>query len=75
MTRPTIKLLITQDLGYCCEYFFFSCFRQTAVIADRLGVTPRAVKYHKAAVRDGKSTCCGGPNCKMGSKRKPPAGG
>ncbi len=61
MTRPTVKKLIEEDLGYCCEWFFFQLYRRTAVVADRLGVTTRAVKYHKAACRNGK--CSGKPNC------------
>lgn len=46
--RPTIHDMITQDLGYCCEFWFFSYYRQTSLIAARLGVSPRAVRYHKA---------------------------
>lgn len=61
MTRPTIKILIETDLGYCCEWFFFSHFRQTALIADRLGVSTRAIKYHKEACRS--TTCPGSPGC------------
>jgi len=63
MTRPTIRLLVTQDLGYCCPWFFFTHFRQTGLIAARLGVSERAVRYAKEAVDDGRTTCEGCPNC------------
>lgn len=71
MTRPTIHSLIVDDLGYCCEFFFFSRYKQTAVIAARLGVTTRAVKYHKAAVRDGCEKCPGAANCMKAILKKP----
>jgi len=58
MTRPlphnnarpnTITSMITRDLGYCCEWYFFSRYHDTELIAARLGVTARAVRKHKAA--------------------------
>ena len=67
MTQITIVALITEPppsgLGYCCEWFFFSRFKRTALIAARLGVTPRAVCYHKEAWRAGECACEGKPNC------------
>lgn len=63
MTRPTVRLLVTQELGYCCEWFFFTRFRSTALIASRLGVTERAVRYAKARVDSGESTCLGCEGC------------
>lgn len=78
--RQTVKHLVTSPngLGYCCEWFFFTHFRQTQVIASRLGVTDRAVRLAKARVDDGESTCENGPrcmNCKVtraGTPRKMP---
>lgn len=46
--RQTIKLLVTEGLGYCCLWAFFRLFpsrRETSLIADRLGVSDRAVRY------------------------------
>lgn len=63
MTRPTVRILITQGLGYCCPWFFFQHFRQTGLIAARLGVTERAVRYAKARVDDGEGRCEGCPDC------------
>lgn len=63
MTRPTVRLLVTQDLGYCCEWFFFTHYRQTALIAARLGVTERAVRYAKARVDSGEVKCGGCDSC------------
>lgn len=63
-TRPnSVSYLITQGLGYCCEYAFFSRYKNTEMIAARLGVTPRAVNLHKAMVRDGKLLCEGASRC------------
>jgi hypothetical protein len=63
VTRPTVRLLVTQDLGYCCEWFFFTRFRNTALIAARLGVTERAVRYAKARVDNGQAKCEGCSKC------------
>ena len=63
MARLTVRILVTQDLGYCCPYFFFTHFRNTALLAARLGVTDRAVRYAKAAVDDGHSVCEGSASC------------
>ena len=58
----TVKALITapppSGLGYCCEWLFFQKFKRTGIIAERLGVTPRAVKYHKAEAKKGKCEGC-----------------
>ena len=48
MTRPTIRRMVTEDLQYCCLWFFFTRFRRTRVIADRLGVSPQAVRKCRA---------------------------
>ena len=49
MTRPTVERMVTEDLGYCCLWFFFSRFRQTGLIAARLGVSPQAIRQNKAS--------------------------
>jgi hypothetical protein len=59
----TIKSMIEEDLGYCCEFIFFSRYKQTAVIATRLGVTTRAIRMHKAALREGCLVCEGKEKC------------
>ena len=63
MSRLSIRQLITEDLGYCCPYYFFRLFRQTATIADRLGVSPSTVRLAKARVDDGQDCCEACPNC------------
>lgn len=62
-TRATVKSMIEEDLGYCCEFAFFSIHKRTALIAARLGVTTRAVQKHKAAKREGCLCCESKPNC------------
>lgn len=49
--RISIQSMITQDLGYCCEGLFFSLYPQTTLIALRLGVSERAVRYHRAQAK------------------------
>jgi len=70
MTRPTIKILIEQDLGYCCQWFFFNQFRRTALIAARLGVSDRAIRYSKAEVKKGCLKCENNPTCMREHARK-----
>lgn len=64
--RQTVELLICEGLGYCCEYAFFKLYRRTSLIADRLGVTPRAVRYHKAQFDNKELTCKGREKCLKG---------
>lgn len=69
MTRPpTIHSMITEDLGYCCEQQFFRLYKQTSLIAARLGVTTRAVKYHKSAALANPCQCEGAANCMKGKE-------
>lgn len=63
MPQVTVKQLIEGDLGYCCEYAFFTLYKRTTLIADRLGVSVRVVQLHKAAVREGCVACSSKPNC------------
>lgn len=58
--RLTIKKMVEEDLGYCCEWYFWWLYRQnryTPIIATRLGVSPQAVRRHKNAYRRGKLKC------------------
>lgn len=60
----TIRSLICEGgLGYCCPWFFFRRFGRTAVIADRLGVSDRAVRVAKARVAEGLDVCEHRENC------------
>lgn len=59
----TITSYITADLGYCCPWSFFKLYpggKWTALVADRLGVTPRAVRY----CRDSATRCTETAGCK-----------
>ena len=58
-----VSTLITDGLGYCCEWKFFSLFSNCETIADRLGVTARAVRKHKAAFQAGDLKCKDCKNC------------
>lgn len=56
----SLESLITTGLNYCCMHHFFHRFDKvsTTLIAARLGVTTRAVRYKRKAYRDGKLSPC-----------------
>lgn len=62
--RITLQSLLS-SLGYCCPRFFFQTFRRkpTWMIALRLGLDPRTIRYYRAAYRAGQLTCEGRPEC------------
>lgn len=77
----TIRSLICEDgLGYCCPWFFFKHFRRSSTVADRLGVTVRAIQIAKAKVDGGEWVCEKRASCLHaritleGSPRKRPPG-
>ena len=59
--RPTVKSTITQDLKYCCTWYFFKLYRRSSLVAERLGFTTRAVQKAKADANAGQ--CAGCENC------------
>jgi len=63
MARITLRSLVTQDLGYCCVWFFLTRFRKSRVVADRLGLDIRTVNYARARVKSGEEKCAGCEGC------------
>ena len=62
-TKEKIPGFITEDLGYCCLWAFFTRNKRTGMIALRLGVSDRAVRLYKARHKAGEFKCeCKG-NC------------
>lgn len=61
--RGLISRLITEELHYCCEFRFFSLYRQAGVIAARLGVSPQAVRARRRLFKAGEMKCEGCPTC------------
>ena len=61
--QPLFHHLITQGLGYCCEWFFFSRYGRTGLIAARLGVSKRLVQYARSRMKNGECSCEHSPNC------------
>ena len=59
--RITVKSLILNDLGYCCLWFFFSRYKGSARIAERLGVSARNVRALRASCEN--CTCEHAPKC------------
>lgn len=65
--------LVTSGLGYCCVNFFFSNVKaETLQIADRLGLTSRAVRIHKARWKAGEYPCRNCTTCFETLKKKGP---
>ena len=60
-----LSYLVTSGLGYCCEYFFFDCFKKvgTTLIATRLGCSPSTVSHHRKAFRLGQLECAKCEGC------------
>ena len=61
--RLTIRRMVEEDLGYCCLELFLAYFPATRLVAARLGVTTRAVKYQRAATRESCITCLQRASC------------
>ena len=59
----SVEYLVTEGLGYCCLYAFFSLYTETELIALRLGVTSRAIRYNKERFSEGEFSCCNGAKC------------
>jgi len=64
--RILFRDLVTQGLGYCCVWGFFKKHKRTGLIAARLGVTDRTVRYHKMAFKEGCLACEKKANCLKG---------
>lgn len=63
--RITIRRLICEDLHYCCPWAFFEHYKDkdTSLIAARLGVTPRAIRYQRADVEEKQLRCENRQSC------------
>lgn len=59
----SLPYLITEDMGYCCPYMFFSLYRRPAVIATRFGVSTWTVRFWRAKWKAGELQCCGKVAC------------
>lgn len=60
----TVVSYITRDLGYCCAWGFFQLYpgpKWTQLVADRLGVSTRAIRYCRNAAK----SCDGNNRCKQ----------
>jgi hypothetical protein len=60
--RLTFRRLVTDPtreggLGYCCPAMIFYITRNTRTIADRLGLSDRAIRYQKDAFEAGELKC------------------
>lgn len=61
--RITFKTLVVNGMGYCCTWAFFRVNQKVAHIAVRLGITVRAVYYHRCAFEAGTMRCENSARC------------
>lgn len=66
MAKRILFVHLIRDLNFCCEWAFFKVYRRTGAIAERLGVDPRTVRYHKMAFKQGDCACEKRENCLRG---------
>lgn len=63
-TRYTFRVAVCEGLGYCCEFAFFKYgSRQTGMIAARLDLTDRCIRYNKAKMDSKEFICHKLANC------------
>lgn len=62
--RITVDMLVN-DLGYCCAWVFFKVYNKTttSIIAARLGVTTRAIRYKRCDFGSSKMACPNQKDC------------
>lgn len=55
----SVEYLITEGLGYCCEWFFWALYAEHTAeqIALRLGVSADTVRRHRSWYGQGKFQC------------------
>ncbi len=55
--RSQFEKLVCDGMGYCCPYAFLRVNKQTGMIAQRLGMTPRTIRLWKARFKAKELTC------------------
>lgn len=58
-----MKDLALKGLGYCCLWAFFTVNKRTGMIATRLGVDSRTIRWQKAKFKAGEMECEKCSNC------------
>lgn len=59
----SVEYLVTEGLGYCCLYFFFSRFTRREDIQYRLGIAADTCKEYKKKMEAGELTCLHRESC------------
>lgn len=57
------ELTCQNGLGYCCPYAFLRVNKRTGMIAARLGLAARTIRWWKAKFRRGELVCEKQPDC------------
>jgi hypothetical protein len=70
VNRSQTEALICDGLGYCCAYAFFRVHKRTGMIAARLGVTDRTVRYWKSKFKRKELQCYGNATCMLRDLRR-----
>lgn len=67
-TRTSIREMLTRDLGFCCPWAALEANREHSsnVLADRLGVSGRAIRYQWDKVVSGETKCERRSTCMKG---------
>lgn len=57
--RLSIREMLTRDLGFCCPWAALEANREHSsnILADRLGVSGRAIRYQWDKVVSGETKC------------------
>lgn len=55
--RSQFEELVCDGLGYCCAYAFLRVNKRTGLIAARLGLAERTIRWWKAKFRRGELRC------------------
>jgi hypothetical protein len=67
--RANTRSLIS-SLGYCCPYAFIRLFKQTGLIAARLGCSERTVRWWKAKFKTKAIVCEQRSCCQLAEIRR-----
>lgn len=66
--KISIREMLTRDLGFCCPWAALEANRENSsnVLADRLGVSGRAIRYQWDKVASGETKCEHRSDCMKG---------
>lgn len=54
----TVESYIVESLHYCCEWYFLQLYKDSELVALRLGVTTNTIRRHRLWIKQGKIIPC-----------------